>query len=308
MGFAATRCWISFKRVNRHYPGMLAAMTAFCMWGVLPLYWKQIDFMASSSIVAHRTIWCMVILGVIMLTRRETQAFLRQFKSPRAIGWLLLSGSLLAANWILYVWATLNERILESSLGYYLNPFFNMLFGALWFGERHNRMQGLAITMALCGVVIQIPGIGGFPWVAITLAITFSLYAVIKKLGAPSSRAGLTAESTLLAPLAIGWLCWHESSLAGAFGGSWANALWLVGTGLATTLPLLFFGYAARNIRLTTLGMIQFIGPSLQLVIGWQIYHEPMPTTRLFSFALIWLAIALYVIDGMRRKNRGPAS
>ncbi|MDX1679652.1 MAG: EamA family transporter RarD [Akkermansiaceae bacterium] len=282
--------------------GLISAIAAFTLWGVLPLYWKQVDFMASPSIVAHRTIWSLVILGTILLWRREGAALIRQLKSPAAAGWLLISGALLAANWILYVWATLNERIIEGSLGYYLNPFFNMLFGMIWFGERHNRMQGVAIALALCGVVIQLPAAGTFPWVAFTLAVTFSLYAVVKKRGSTGSRAGLTAESALLAPIAIGWLCWQSSSPAAAFGGSWVHALWLIGAGLATTAPLLCFGYAARNIRLTTLGMVQFIGPTIQLIIGWQIYDEPMPLARVLSFGLIWAAIALYTMDALRRR------
>ncbi|MDX1681309.1 MAG: EamA family transporter RarD [Akkermansiaceae bacterium] len=287
--------------MNRHPSGLIAAVCAFSLWGVLPLYWKQIDFMAAPSIVAHRTIWSLVILGIILTARREIPSLVAQLRSPAAIGWLLVSGSLLAANWILYVWATLNERILEGSLGYYLNPFFNMLFGAIWFGERHNRPQAIAIALALCGVIIQLPTAGTFPWVAFTLAVTFSLYAVVKKRGSAGSRHGLTAESALLTPIALIWLCWQFNSPAAALGGSWTHALWLVGAGLATTAPLLFFGYAARNIRLTTLGMVQFIGPTVQLFIGWKIYGEPMPLASILSFALIWAAIAVYSWDGIRR-------
>jgi chloramphenicol-sensitive protein RarD len=271
---------------------------------VLPLYWKQIDFMAAPSIVAHRTIWSLVILSIILIARREIRRLFSQFDSPAALAWLLLSGSLLAANWILYVWATLNERILEGSLGYYLNPFFNMLFGAIWFGELHNRAQAIAIALALCGVVIQLPAAGTFPWVAFTLAVTFSLYAVIKKRSPTGSRLGLTAESALLTPVALIWLCWQFDSPAAAFGGSWTHALWLLGAGVATTAPLLCFGYAARNIRLTTLGMVQFIGPTAQLFIGWKVYGEPMPMARILSFSLIWAAIAVYTWDGIRRTRK----
>ncbi len=285
----------------RSHTGLIAAFCAFSLWGVLPLYWLQLDFMAPSAIVAHRTLWSLAILGMVLLGRREGKVMIQQFCTPRAIGWLLLSGILLATNWILYVWATLNDRIIEGSLGYYLNPFFNMLFGALWFGERHNRAQSIAIALALFGVVIQLPTAGTFPWVALTLAVTFSLYAVIKKRGAAGSRLGLTAESALLAPIALIWLCWQFDSPTAAFGGSWTHGLWLLGAGFATTVPLLLFGYSTRNIRLTTLGMIQFIGPTIQLVIGWRLYNEPMPPTRLLSFALIWAAIAIYSWDGVTK-------
>ncbi len=291
------------RKVNQAKSGLLAAIVAFTLWGVLPMYWKLIDFANPATIVAHRTLWSLAILGTILLLRREWRSWIELFRSRSAILWLLLSGTLLAANWILYVWATLNERILEGALGYYLNPFFNMLFGALWFGERHNRLQLTAIGIALAGVALQIPAVEHFPWVAITLAITFSLYAVVKKRANPGSRHGLTAESALLAPIALLWLLTQESSVSGAFGGSLPHALLLIGAGIATTLPLLCFGHAARHIRLSSLGMIQFIGPSLQFLIGWKWFGEPMTPIRLGSFALIWLAIAIYSYSLSSRKR-----
>ena len=159
----------------------MAAVAAFFLWGVLPVFWKLLDFLPPASIVAQRTLWSLLILLVILAWRNEGKSLLAGLRSPRAAAWQLLSGTLLAANWLLYVWATLNGRILEGALGYYLNPFFNMLFGVLWFGERHNRLQLAAIALALCGVALQVPAVGRFPWVALTLAVTFSLYGVVKK-------------------------------------------------------------------------------------------------------------------------------
>jgi chloramphenicol-sensitive protein RarD len=200
----------------------------------------------------------------------------------------------------------LNGRILEGALGYYLNPFFNMLFGFLWFGERHNRLQLVAIALALSGVALQIPAVGRFPWVALTLALTFSLYAVVKKRAPLGARLGLTAETCLLAPLAFVWLLLACKTPAAAFGGNASHALLVMGSGLATTLPLVFFGYAARTIRLTTLGILQFLGPTLQFFIGWKLYGEPMTGPRLLAFALIWLAVAIYAADaGWGGKSRG---
>lgn len=290
--------------MNREQSGLIAAIAAFCMWGVLPIYWKLLEAIPAATIVAHRTIWSLTLLTAILFWRRELPGLLRQLRSASAIGWLLLSGTLLATNWTLYVWATTHDRIIEGALGYYLNPFFNMLFGAIWFGDRHNRMQLTAIALALCGVALQIPAISGFPWVAITLAVTFSLYAVAKKCASFESRRGLTAESAMLAPIAIVWLGLTNTSPAAVFGGSWTHALLLIGGGIATTAPLLCFGHAARNLSLTTLGMIQFIGPTLQLIIGWKLYGEPMSTTRLLSFALIWAAVFVYALDARRRRSR----
>jgi chloramphenicol-sensitive protein RarD len=220
-----------------------------------------------------------------------------------------MSGALLGANWLLYVWATLNGRILEGALGYYLNPFFNMLFGVLWFGERHNRAQIAAIALALCGVAAQIPAVKGFPWVAVTLALTFSLYAVVKKRSPLPAMPGLAVETILLAPLALAWLCFASSgNVSDAFGGTWPRALMLAAAGVATTLPLVCFGHAARNIPLATLGILQFIGPTIQFLIGWKLYAEPMTTTRLLSFAMIWTAIAIYAADAIRRERRSARS
>lgn len=228
---------------------------------------------------------------------------IRGLKSSAAVRWHLLSGLLLASNWLLYVWATLNGKIIESALGYYLNPFFNMLFGALWFGDKNSRPQLIALGLALSGVLLQIPAVGHFPWVALTLAVTFSLYAVVRKQAPLGSLVGLAAETTLLAPIAIVWLILTSSSVEVAFGGSWPHAALIVGTGLATALPLLFFGHATRTIRLTTLGILQFLAPTLQFFIGWKFYGEPMTEQRLLSFALIWLAVGIYVAGAWAKRE-----
>ena len=292
--------------VDRNRSGVLAALAAFFLWGVLPIFWKLLDFLPPPSIVAQRTLWSLLILLLILTWRKEGPALRDAMRKPGAVRWQLISGTLLASNWLLYVWATLNGRILEGALGYYLNPFFNMLFGVLWFGERHNRRQLAAILLALCGVALQIPAVGGFPWVAITLAVTFSLYAVVKKRSSLESRLGLTAETCLLAPFALGWLLYHSGTATEAFGGSPSRAALVICTGLATTLPLVFFGHAARNISLTTLGILQFLGPTLQFFIGWKLYGEVMTQSRLLSFSLIWLAVGIYAFDALH-KRRPPA-
>jgi len=280
--------------------GVLAALAAFFMWGVLPIFWKQLSFLPPTAIVAQRMLWSLLLLLPILWWRGETRQLLTALRAPRAVAWQLLSGLLLSSNWLLYVWATLNGRILEGSLGYYLNPFFNMLFGAWWFGERHSRPQLAAIALALVGVGLQIPGIGCFPWVAISLAVSFALYGAVRKRAPLGSLAGLTAETALLSPFALGWLIVSSPSPAAAFGSGPAQVLLVIGTGVVTSLPLLCFGHAARTLRLSTIGILQFLGPSLQFLIGWQFYQEPMTPVRLLSFAVIWLAIAIYVVNALR--------
>jgi chloramphenicol-sensitive protein RarD len=289
-------------RVDRTRSGVLAALAAFFLWGILPIFWKLLDFLPPPSIVAQRTLWSLLLVLGVLVWRGEGRSLMTALRTPRVIGWHLLSGSLLASNWLLYVWATLNHHIIEGALGYYLNPFFNMLFGALWFGDKNSRWQLAAIALALGGVALQVPAVGHFPWVALTLAITFSLYAVVRKRAPLGSLTGLAAETCLLAPVAMIWLIVANKSPAAAFGGSAPHAALVVGTGLATALPLLCFGYAARTIRLTTLGILQFLGPTIQFFIGWKVYGEPMTSARLFSFGLIWLAVGIYAVDAAKSR------
>jgi chloramphenicol-sensitive protein RarD len=271
---------------------------AFGLWGVLPIYWKQLEFMGATSLVAQRTCWTFLALWPLLLWRRQG------FRADRrVIAWHFLSGALIAGNWLLYVWATLNDRMIEGALGYYINPFFNMLFGALWFGERQNRLQMVAIITAFSGVLLQMPGVGHFPWVAVALGISFSLYGVVRKRSSLGALDGLAVETTVLVPFALAWLFIVHSSVPESFGNSWPHALLIAGTGLVTAAPLLLFAFASRNIRLSTLGMLQFIGPTMQFFIGWKIYGETMTTVRLLSFGLIWLAIALYGWDSFRRRS-----
>ncbi len=207
-------------RVDKSRSGVAAALGAFFLWGILPIFWKLLDFLPPPSIVAQRTVWSLVLLLIVLAARREGDAFRRVIRTPRLVIWHLLSGMLLASNWLLYVWATLNGHIIEAAHGYYLNPFFNMLFGALWFGDRNSRWQMAAIGLALAGVAVQVPAVGHFPWIALVLALTFSLYAVVRKQAPTTPLAGLTAETALLAPLALGWLA-TRGSVPEVFGGSW---------------------------------------------------------------------------------------
>ena len=290
--------------MDRTRSGVLAALAAFFLWGVLPVFWKQLQFLPPGSIVAQRTLWSLLLLLPLVWFRGDRPELLAGLKRPKTLLIHALSGSLLASNWLLYVWATLNGHILEGALGYYLNPFFNMLFGTLWFGERHNRWQFAAIALALVGLGFQMHAVKGFPWISVSLALTFALYAVVRKKAPLGSLSGLVVETLLLAPVALGWLLWTYSSVPAAFGETGIHACWVIGTGFATAIPLLCFGHATRTIRLTTLGILQFLGPTLQFLIGWLVYHEAMSATRLVSFGFIWCAIGVYAWDAWRRGRR----
>jgi len=283
--------------------GIAAALAAFSMWGILPIFWKALSFLDPASIVAHRTFWSFVCLLAIALAAKNATPIKSLFRSRATIAWSAVSATLLASNWLLYVWAVLNDRILEGALGYYLNPFFNMLFGTLWFAEKHSPRQLVAIALAFSGVLIQIPTGGNFPWLPIALGLTFSLYGVARKKSSLDARDGLTLEASLLAPLALMWIAIHPSDAGIIPPPAWPQAILIIATGIATTLPLLCFTYAARKIRLTTLGMLQFLGPTLQWIIGWRFYGESMDFQRVLSFSLIWLAVALYLLSGRGKKS-----
>jgi chloramphenicol-sensitive protein RarD len=285
------------SRMSQQQKGIAAAIAAFSIWGFLPLYWKSLSFLDPTSIVAHRTLWSLVLLLTIAMISRKPQSLKNLFRSPTTLAWGALSGVLLGSNWLLYIWAALNNRILEAAIGYYLNPFFNMLFGTLWFAEKHNPRQLIAIAIAFTGVLIQIPATGHFPWIPLVLASTLSLYAVVRKKSSLDAREGLTLETSLLAPIALAWIALHPVESGISPPPTWSAAWLIIASGVATTLPMLCFTYAARNIRLTTLGMIQFLGPTLQWIIGWRWYGEPMNPQRLLSFGLIWLAVALYLMS-----------
>jgi chloramphenicol-sensitive protein RarD len=285
--------------MSRSNTGTYAALGAFFLWGILPLYWKWLGKYSLTEIICHRTLCSALVLWLILLWQGQCRSTLLRLREPRIAFTHFLSGLLLSGNWLLYVWATLNERILEGALGYYLNPFFNMLFGHFLFHERHNRWQKISILIAIGGVVCQLQDLKEFPWVALTLALSFSLYAVVRKKSPLPSLPGLAIETGLLLPIAVTYLI-----VMAAIAGNTTNLLpspALITTGLATATPLLLFGFAARKISLTTLGILQFLGPSIQFLIGWKIYHEPISSAKALSFALIWFAIFLYVYSSTRK-------
>jgi chloramphenicol-sensitive protein RarD len=285
---------------------LIAGAGAFFLWGILPLYWKSLSEIPPTTIIAHRTLWSLVMLWSLLALQGRAISTFCELRRPRVVLWHLLSGFLLADNWLLYVWATLNGHIIEGAQGYYLNPFFNMLFGFLLFGERQNRLQQASIAIALLGVVMQFQGQQGFPWIAIALALSFSLYAVVRKKSPLESLPALCVETLLLVPIAIIWLCVQTPTIIDSLQTVNATTILLICTGIATATPLLLFGFAAKNISLTTLGILQFIGPSIQFLIGWLYYHEPMTLHRTFAFILIWGAIAIYLYS-LRNISRTPS-
>lgn len=284
--------------------GTLAAVAAFSLWAVLPVFWKALEGIPVLETTSHRVVWTLVFLIVFLSLKDRLKGAARTLKSPRAILIHTLAASCLAGNWLIYVWATLNDRILEGALGYYINPFLYILLGSLFLGEKHSHTQMLAIAVAAAGVALQFPAIQGVPWAAFGLAFSFAGYGMIRKKSPLGSFDGLTLETAIMLPLALGYLILTQRH-GGAFGRDSHSTWLLVATGAATAAPLLFFARGAQSISLTLLGILQFIGPTGQLAIGWLVYHEPMPNLRLLSFSLIWLAVVIYMAS-LRKKPSPP--
>ncbi|MBI2497489.1 MAG: EamA family transporter RarD [Opitutae bacterium] len=275
--------------------GALAAASGFLFWGLVPAYWKQMQSIAAVELIAHRIVWSLVfLLGVIAWQHRF--ADLRDaFRNPRLVGLNLLSAALLAANWTIYVWAVNSGHVIESSLGYFLVPLVNVALGSLLFHERLRPLQWLAIGCAALGVGLLLGRLGQVPWIGLTIAGTWAGYGLLKKKSALGAIPGLTIETLLLFPLAAAALLWWHHTGAGALGRVDLRLhCYVLSVGIITALPLLLFAYGAQRIRLTTLGLLQYLSPSVQFLIGLFVYHETFGTDRLLAYGIIWGGLALY--------------
>lgn len=293
--------------MNQRIGGVVSAVCAYILWGLLPVYWKELSTVPPYEILCHRMVWSLLFtLGLIMGMGR-IRSFLRSLSNPRTVGIFLAAASLLAVNWLLYIWAVNNDHVIEASLGYFINPLITVFFGMVFLKERLRPGQYGALIIALCGVVYLTVWYGQFPWIGLSLACTFALYGLVHKKTSVPALEGLSLETMILFLPALMLLLYRESSGAGAFGHvDLSLTLFLVGTGVVTSMPLLLFGYAAHNIPLSLLGLLQYIAPSINLALGILLYGEPFPPERMVGFMMIWGALLLYICEGMvlRAKQR----
>lgn len=289
---------------SKNQYGIAAAFLAFTIWGLLPLYWGNIHGLSPISIASYRTLSCLAVLMLINLLRKSFLRTASYLKDAALVRRHFFSGLLLAANWLFYIWANLNGHVIDAALGYFLNPFFNMLFGWVWFQEKYNAQQKTAIVIAILGAAMQFLDLKHMPWLAFTLAISFALYAVVNKKSPLDPISALSLETLFVAPIAIALLCYFPIVTSGLHDpASNKNIILLLCSGLVTVAPLFLFGYAARKISLSTLGMIQFMNPTCQFLIGKFVFHEPFSFVKMLSFPLIWLAILIYTHSLTRVKN-----
>lgn len=292
--------------------GLAAGAAAFTIWGLFPVYLHALSAVPAVQIIAHRVAWsCLFLLGW-MLLRGELGRLTTTLGKPPLLAGLATSATLISCNWLVYVWSVTHQHIVESSLGYYINPLVNVLLGVLVLRERPNAVQWSAIAIAAVAVLYIAVQAGRPPWIAFALALTFSLYGFVRKVISVDALPGLATETLLLLPLALGFLAWCELANVAAFSRDGpAIAALLAGSGVVTAVPLFLFAYGARLLPYSTVGLLQYIGPSLQLLCGVLLYHESFGPGRAAGFALLWAGLVLYAADGVWRARapaRGAAS
>lgn len=285
--------------------GALAATSSFLIWGVVPVYWKQMQGVSALELITHRIAWSLLFLLGVLWWQKNLRALRPAFTASHTFGLNLLSSALLAINWVVYIWAVNSGHVIESSLGYFLVPLVNVALGSLLLHERLRPPQWIAIGFAAAGVGVLLTRAGHVPWIAITLAVTWAGYGLLKKHSSLGSIAGLTVETILLFPLAAGLLLWWQHTGEGALGRVDLRLhLYILSVGVVTAIPLLLFAYGAQRIRLATLGLLQYLAPSVQFLIGYLVYREPFDAARLQAFSLIWCGLALYTADAFWAQRR----
>lgn len=286
---------------QRSTPGVLAAASAFLCWGLLPVYWKALSGVPALEIICHRIVWSLACTGILLIILGGLGPLRSALSTRRNVLLLACSSSLIGVNWFLYVWAVNAGHVLEASLGYYLNPIVNVMLGMAVFSDRLNRTQTVAVCLAAAGVAVQVLAQGRLPWIALALAITFGLYGMVRKLMSVDSLPGLFAETLILSVPAGAYLLYVAAQGSGGFGHlGLASDLLLAGAGAVTTVPLLAFAFGARRITMTTLGVLQYIGPTGMFLLGVLVYGEPFGISQSATFVLIWLGVALYTTNGVR--------
>jgi chloramphenicol-sensitive protein RarD len=282
--------------------GLAATTAAFAVWGLFPVYLHGLRAVPAPQVIAHRVAWSCLFLFVWMLLRGDLGRLAATLSRPPLLAALTLSAALISCNWLMYVWGVTHEHIVDTSLGYYINPLVNVVLGVLVLHERLNRAQWVAVALAAIAVLYLALLAGRPPWIAGTLALSFSLYGLVRKVISVDALPGLATETLLLLPLAVGYLLWCEAAGSGAFGHATpAVTALLIGSGLVTAIPLSLFAFGARTLPYSTVGVLQYIAPSLQLACGVLLYHEAFGGPLAIGFVLIWAALLIYAADGWRR-------
>lgn len=287
--------------------GYVLGLTAYIIWGLFPLYFKALQSVPAMEIIVHRVLWSALFGGLLLLVWKHPGWWRELRDNPKRLAVLAGCGLLIATNWLVYVWAVNNDRMIEASLGYYINPLINVLLGMLLLGERLRRLQWLAVGLAALGVAQQVWQVGSLPWVSLALALSFGFYGLIRKQAPVAALPGLVVETWMLVPLAIGWLLLHPTANSASLDFfSSSEALWLIAAGPVTLVPLVCFNAAARHLPYTTLGFLQYLAPTLVLLQAVLLFGEHLSPSTLMAFACIWAGLAVYSVDAwLSLRKRG---
>jgi chloramphenicol-sensitive protein RarD len=271
--------------------GLIAGIGAYILWGLLPLYLKLLAGIPAPDVLANRILWSLLLIGTIMLVTSGGPRLRAVVTQPKLLLLLFASALLIALNWLIYTWAILNGHVLDTSLGYFINPLISIVFGVVLLGERLSRLQWLAVGLAATGVGVLTIATGSLPLVSLGVALSFALYGLVRKFAAVDAVTGLLVETLILTPVALGWLLTRPTGL---FGHPPATELLLVAGGALTAVPLLLFGVATRWLKLSTIGLMQYIAPTMVFLLAVFLFGEPLTTPRLLAFGCIWVGLALY--------------
>jgi chloramphenicol-sensitive protein RarD len=285
--------------------GVLAGIGAYAMWGLFPIYWRLLEQVPAIEILAHRIVWSLAFVVLLLTLQRDWHWLKQAVHDRKTLLVYTIAAILLSINWFTYIWAVNAGYVVEASLGYFINPLVNFMLGVIFFKEKLRAGQIAAVALAVLGVVYLTVNYGSLPWISLVLAFSFGMYGLIKKTASLESMHGFSLETAVLFLPALGFLLYRGASGEGAFlQQGTATTMLLILAGPVTSIPLLMFGYSARHIPLSMLGFIQYIAPTLQFLLGVFVYHEPFPLSRLVGFCMIWLALLLYSIEGVRFNRR----
>lgn len=286
--------------------GILYAALAYVVWGLFPIYFRQLAAVPSLEVVMHRTVWSLLFVLALLLVLKRWAWMRDLLRQPRVLGAFALSALLLSSNWLVYVWAVQNQHVLDASLGYFILPLVNVALGFVFLRERPRPGQWLAVATAAAGVLWLTLLTGRLPWIALVLALTFGFYGLLRKVARLGALEGLALETMMLAPLAMGVLgYWAAQGQGVLVQGDMGALAWLLVAGPLTAIPLLLFAAGARRIPMTTLGILQYISPTLLFLLSLWLFHEPLQAARLLGFALIWAALVVYSLEGLWTSRRG---
>lgn len=284
--------------------GLIYGVAAYAAWGLFPLYWTLLEPASALEILAHRIVWSLVFVALLLIVARRNGWWTAMRAQPRTIRYLAVAAVVIAINWYVYIWAVNHGHVVETSLGYYINPLVTVLLGVYILGERLNRTQWVAMGVAGSAVILLSVDYGRPPLISFWLAISFAIYALCKKKANAGAVESLTVETAVLMPVALGYIVFLQASGDATFGqAGWGKALLLMSAGIITAIPLLFFAGAAVRVSMVTLGLLQYLAPTIQLLIGVLLFHEPMPASRLAGFGIVWLALAIFTWDGLARRR-----